>query len=111
MTKIQQVIQENNEGFEKKFPIIHEECEDCWYSCPLSEGGCCDESQKKECNCGEENRHRKVKQYLSSCQERLVQAVREEVEGMKLGGHKDDDKRIYAGGYDQAIDDILNILK
>jgi hypothetical protein len=31
----------------------HEECEDCWYSCPKSEGGCCDDSQAKDvCTCG-----------------------------------------------------------
>jgi len=29
----------------------HHECEDCWYSCPLSEDGCCDDTQKG-CNCG-----------------------------------------------------------
>ena len=31
--------------------ISHRECEDCWYSCPLSAEGCCDERQT-ECTCG-----------------------------------------------------------
>lgn len=30
----------------------HDECEDCWYSCPKSEDGCCDDEQGDECNCG-----------------------------------------------------------
>jgi hypothetical protein len=30
----------------------HFECEDCWYSCPKSEGGCCNSEQGKDCNCG-----------------------------------------------------------
>jgi len=30
----------------------HCSCDDCWYSCPKSEDGCCDDSQGKECNCG-----------------------------------------------------------
>ena len=30
----------------------HYYCDDCWYSCPKAEDGCCDESQGGECNCG-----------------------------------------------------------
>jgi len=30
----------------------HYECEDCWYSCPKSEEGCCDDRGGEECNCG-----------------------------------------------------------
>ena len=29
----------------------HYYCEDSWYSCPLAEGGCCDDSRPNECNC------------------------------------------------------------
>lgn len=32
----------------------HYECEDPWYSCPLSEEGCTDETKPKECYCGRE---------------------------------------------------------
>jgi hypothetical protein len=33
--------------------IHHYECEDGWYSCPLSEGGCLNEAwPKNKCNCG-----------------------------------------------------------
>ena len=30
----------------------HYECDDCWYSCPKSEDGCCNEGSGDECNCG-----------------------------------------------------------
>ena len=30
----------------------HYYCEDCWYSCPKSEDGCCNEAEGDECNCG-----------------------------------------------------------
>lgn len=32
--------------------IGHYQCDDCWYSCPQSEEGCCDEEQGTDCNCG-----------------------------------------------------------
>lgn len=30
----------------------HLECEDCWYSCPKSAEGCCNDLEGDECNCG-----------------------------------------------------------
>jgi hypothetical protein len=30
----------------------HRECDDCWYSCPKSEDGCCDDDAGTDCNCG-----------------------------------------------------------
>lgn len=30
----------------------HRWCEDCFYSCPKAEDGCCDDRQGDECNCG-----------------------------------------------------------
>jgi len=33
--------------------ITHHTCEDCWYSCPMSAEGCCDE-RETGCNCGAE---------------------------------------------------------
>ena len=33
--------------------LRHDQCEDCWYSCPKSEEGCCDESRPTDvCTCG-----------------------------------------------------------
>ena len=32
--------------------ISHKYVDDCWYSCPKAEDGCCDDSQGDECNCG-----------------------------------------------------------
>lgn len=39
----------------------HYICEDCWYSCPKSEEGCCDEQYSKDvCTCGADNRNSKI---------------------------------------------------
>lgn len=38
----------------------HYSCEDCWYSCPLSEDGCCNESEGTECNCGASEHNAKI---------------------------------------------------
>ena len=32
----------------------HYYCEDSWYSCPLAEGGCADDSKAAVCDCGAE---------------------------------------------------------
>jgi|SRR5208282_4906089 len=45
--------------------ISHHICEDCWYSCPLSSEGCCDERQI-ECNCGAEEHNAAIDAVLSS---------------------------------------------
>ena len=36
----------------EKLRVTHYYCEDCWYSCPKSEDGCCDDREGSECNCG-----------------------------------------------------------
>ncbi len=54
------------EKFDKDFPIIHYECEDCWYSCPKSESGCCnDYMDKNKCACGAEFEHEKMRKWLN----------------------------------------------
>ena len=35
----------------------HYYCEDCWFSCPKAEDGCCDESVGEECNCDAERKN------------------------------------------------------
>lgn len=30
----------------------HDQCEDCWYSCPKSPEGCCNELAGDDCTCG-----------------------------------------------------------
>lgn len=34
----------------------HYYCEDCWYTCPEHEEGCCDDMKPKKCDCGA-NKH------------------------------------------------------
>ena len=40
--------------------MVHYSCEDCWYSCPQSTGGCCNDSVGDECNCGLDNKINKI---------------------------------------------------
>ena len=56
----------------------HRECEDCWYSCPLSREGCCDDARPKECDCGYIDDHRAADEI-----DRLRQGVK--VYGEALG--------------------------
>lgn len=41
----------------------HFECEDCWYSCHVSED-CCYEDKTDKCTCGLERRQRLARTYL-----------------------------------------------
>lgn len=43
----------------------HRYCEDCWYSCPKAEGGCCDDSQGTECNCGTDEHNAQLDKVLA----------------------------------------------
>lgn len=39
----------------EKLRRTHYTCDgDCWFSCPKSEDGCCDEYAGENCNCGAE---------------------------------------------------------
>jgi hypothetical protein len=38
----------------------HHECEDPWYSCPKSPGGCSNESEGENCNCGADEHNAKI---------------------------------------------------
>lgn len=44
----------------------HDNCEDCWYSCPLSADGCCNDGvDKSKCNCGADTHNAKIDAALS----------------------------------------------
>ena len=40
--------------------IDHSQCEDSWFSCPLSHDGCSDRSQGDACNCGADKHNENV---------------------------------------------------
>jgi len=43
--------------------MSHYYCEDCWYSCPKAEDGCCNDAYKKdECNCGADEHNKRVEE-------------------------------------------------
>jgi hypothetical protein len=61
----------------------HHECEDCWYSCPKSEDGCCNEGQGDECNCGADTHNAEID---SICSALSSQAQEEPSAWMTDGG-------------------------
>lgn len=42
----------------------HRFVEDCWYSCPKSEDGCCNEAEGDECNCGADTHNARVDELI-----------------------------------------------
>jgi hypothetical protein len=44
----------------------HYECEDRWYSCPLSTEGCYDATEPKECNCGLDDKVKRLTDLLAA---------------------------------------------
>lgn len=38
----------------------HTHCDDCWYSCPKSDGGCCNDAEGDDCNCGADEHNAEV---------------------------------------------------
>jgi len=40
--------------------MSHTYCEDGWYSCPMAEDGCADESRGSECDCGAVEHNAKI---------------------------------------------------
>jgi hypothetical protein len=54
----------------------HYNCEDCWYSCPKSFDGCCDDSQGDECNCGLEQKREKAATIIQASLDEYGNSVR-----------------------------------
>lgn len=46
----------------------HNYCEDSWYSCPKAEGGCSNESEGSDCNCGADGINAKIDEMLAASQ-------------------------------------------
>ena len=44
---------------------IHYECEDCWYSCPKSEDGCCNDNVEG-CTCGADDWNARIDEALNA---------------------------------------------
>lgn len=43
----------------------HYDCEDPWYSCPLSPDGCANANMGKECTCGYDDRKQNVERLIA----------------------------------------------
>ena len=52
----------------------HYECEDSWYSCPASEGGCARDDYDTECDCWADEHNALVDAYTDDLERRLGEA-------------------------------------
>lgn len=52
----------------------HRECEDCWYSCPKSEEGSCDDMVGKDCNCGADAHNARLDSVIAEAKALLAAA-------------------------------------
>ena len=64
----------------------HYECEDSWYSCPLSEEGCANDGEDKtRCNCGRDDRKVQLELLLTTARQEALQEAVSIVEDWQLG--------------------------
>ena len=64
----------------------HYECEDSWYSCPLSEEGCANDGEDKtRCNCGRDDRKVQLELLLTTARQEALQEAVSIVEDWPLG--------------------------
>jgi len=57
------MTQDQKEAIEQLLTLSqrsHYSCEDEWYSCPMSDGGCYNDSFEKKCNCGADEHNQMV---------------------------------------------------
>ncbi len=55
----------------------HVSCDDCWYSCPKSEDGCCNDQEGDKCNCGADAHNAAIDAALRLVPEQLGRAGNE----------------------------------
>lgn len=55
----------------EKLKRKHYICEDCFYSCPKSDEGCCDEREEDICKCGVEKHNNKLDEIIEYLKEKL----------------------------------------
>ena len=64
----------------------HYECEDSWYSCPLSEEGCANDGEDKtRCNCGRDDRKVQLELLLTTARQEALREAVSIVEDWPLG--------------------------
>ena len=66
---LDELIEKNNKliSFLEAHRRSHHYCDDCWYSCPKSEEGCCNEAEGDECNCGADRYNKIVDDLIVEC--------------------------------------------
>lgn len=55
----------------------HYECEDPWYSCPMSDEGCVNPAEGEECTCGVDTRRTLLDKLLKTARQEALREYRE----------------------------------
>jgi len=82
--------------YDKKAEELAEEhsyCEDGWYSCPKSPEGCFDDRQGDECNCGREEKVKRIATALRTTAQETFDMLMESVPEHEYEIYADDDQR------------------
>lgn len=53
------------------FAIKHYCSDDCWYTCPKHQEGCCNDAEGTDCNCGADMHNAKLQEFATKLQARL----------------------------------------
>jgi len=87
MTTLRKAAQQALEALESS-RRSHHYCEDTWYSCPQHEGGCANEAEGDECNCGADKANEKIDQAITAIKQALAEPEQEPVAwaNMRLDG-------------------------
>jgi len=67
----------------------HYECEDSWYSCPLSQEGCSDDRQEKICNCGRDELVQRITTALAEARREVCSNTLAEAQSLGYLDHAD----------------------
>ena len=53
------------------FTMQHHYSDDCWYTCPKHQEGCCNDAEGDDCNCGADTYNAKLQEFATKLQARL----------------------------------------
>jgi len=99
----------------------HYECEDSWYSCPKSEGGCANDLNGDECNCGVKRKIEKIAQAITEAHNEAVMECVKLIENIgylsrsdvptNIPNEKANGKGCFQLGFEQARKEDLKALQ
>lgn len=62
----------------------HHYCEDTWYSCPKHEGGCANDAEGNECNCGADKANVEIDAAIIALRQAIAEAEKQEPDELTI---------------------------